>query len=128
MMRLPLLSVLLALSAVSCAVLDSGYDTKKLPDGRYANLDTPRMWESWKKSVDTEVRREALAQSGAAQNDPLHGAPNGGGTWNEYWLSRIAAVQEAKRQNLQENADKYIDYIGERRREAGLPELVATGG
>lgn len=85
------------------------------------------MWESWKSSVDREVQREVLERDGKAQDDSLHGSPQGGGTWNDYWMRRIVAVEKEQREGTQENADKYIAYIRDRRRTAGLPELVAPG-
>jgi len=83
-------------------------DTRKDEYGNIIVLDTPRMWQYWRYDMDREVSREVA------------GARPGGGitTWNELWLRVIDQANSNR-----ENAPKYIAYILESRRKAGLPEL-----
>lgn len=82
-------------------------DAKKDEHGKVILLDTPRMWQYWREDTDRDVARE------------LAGARPGGGipSWNVFWLRVIST------NNDRENAPKYIAYIIETRRQAGLPEL-----
>lgn len=112
--------VTLTLAVMGCSFLDSGYDIQRQPDGTGLLLDTPRMWVRWEESVNDEVPREVKFRRGDVQGDSLDGRPQGGGTWNNYWLQRIHALQSGD----QEHPQKYIDYIIQQRREAGLPALV----
>ncbi|MFT3792947.1 MAG: hypothetical protein QM741_18185 [Rudaea sp.] len=102
----------------------SDIDVQQRKDGTRVLQDTPRMWEEWRRSVDKEVLREVSYRNGSAQNDVLLGKPNGGGTWDQYWLSRVRAVRSPGDGYSHEHPQKYIDYIIEQRRKAGLPELV----
>jgi hypothetical protein len=89
---------------------DPGYDYKKLPDGTAVLLDTPRMWNDWVAQANSVIRAEAKGMN------PLGKAES----WNAYWLNRIQWLQSGH----QENPQRYIDYIIEQRRAAGLPELT----
>lgn len=84
-------------------------DAKKDANGKVILLDTPRMWRDWTQGVDRGIADESVGKR----------PPAGAKTWNESWLRAIAANQKAR-----ENAPKYIAYIVEQRRKAGLPELA----
>lgn len=82
-------------------------DAKKDAHGNVTLLDTPRMWRDWKDDVDRAVAKEVRGDS-----------PGGGiANWNVQWRRVIDANKD------RENASKYIAYILEARRKAGLPEL-----
>ena len=101
---------LVAILMAGCSIVpgDDGIDVRTLPDGQRVLADTPRMWVDWTESVDREVARETAQQ-----------LPSGGGTWNERWMRSIDSLRSGGR----ENQEKYVAYIIERRRMAGLPEL-----
>jgi len=82
-------------------------DAKKDEQGHVILLDTPRMWNDWREEVERAVASE------------VGGARPGGGipSWNSQWLRVINANSD------RENPSKYISYIIESRRQAGLPEL-----
>jgi len=82
-------------------------DAKKDEQGHVILLDTPRMWNDWREEVERAVASE------------VGGARPGGGipSWNSQWLRIINANSD------RENSSKYISYIIESRRQAGLPEL-----
>lgn len=70
--------------------------------------DNPRMWSNWIENVNFRVSNEVAGIR-----------PEGGHhDWNEFWISLIEANQTGR-----ENPQKYIDYIIERRKVAGLPPL-----
>lgn len=82
-------------------------DAKKDEHGNVVLRDTPRMWQDWCDEVDRAVSNEVAGRR-----------PGGGITsWNVQWLRVISANSD------RENAPKYIAYIIESRRRAGLPEL-----
>lgn len=83
-------------------------DAKRDAQGNVVIRDTLRMWQDFTGSVDRDVERE---QAGVR---PSGGTP----TWNQHWLLRMKAYSTD-----QENAPKYLAYIVEARRKAGLPEL-----
>jgi hypothetical protein len=85
-------------------------DYGKNADGETYLRDTPRTWGFLTSQTDEAVRSE------------LEGKPPGGGfaSWNEKWVKGI----EDLRSGYVENPEKYIDYIIEERREAGLREIV----
>jgi hypothetical protein len=83
-------------------------DTQKDAQGETTLRDTPRMWAYSVSVTDMQV---------ASERNGEH-AP-GVATWNEHWLLRIRANQSS-----QENASKYISYMVDARRKAGLPELI----
>ena len=82
-------------------------DAKKNEHGKVVLLDTPRMWQYWQEDTNRDVAREV------AGTRPGGGIPS----WNALWLRVISANSD------RENAPKYIAYIIESRRRAGLPEL-----
>lgn len=82
-------------------------DAKTDEKGNVILLDTPRMWRDWREVVDMRVANEL------AKKRP----PGGVVSWNAHWLGMIDSNQN------RENASKYIAYIIEARRKAGLLEL-----
>ena len=87
--------------------VDSHRDEK----GNVVLEDTPRMWQRYIDSVEHKIAKEVEG-----------GAPEAGmKTWNDYWLWRLEVFPQTH-----ENRDKYINYIIDRRRQEGLPELVNT--
>lgn len=85
-------------------------DYRKTPDGKVIIRDTPR---SWGYHVDQAER--------AAKEELSNVAPGGGfKNWNEAWVSTIKGLRNGEH----ENPEKYVDYIVERRRALGLPEIV----
>jgi len=82
-------------------------DARKDEQGNVVLRDTPRMWQDWKDEVDMAVGKESA------------GRPPGGGiaSWSHQWQRVIEANRD------RENAPKYIAYIIDARRRAGLPEL-----
>jgi hypothetical protein len=83
-------------------------DAKKDEHGNVVLRDTPRMWADFRENVDREVAKER-------NGDPAQGRIS----WNDFWLRRLAHIESG----AQENAPKYIAYIIESRRRAGLPEI-----
>lgn len=83
-------------------------DAKKDEQGNSVLLDTSRMWNEFRETVDMQVENERLGKR-----------PPGVPTWNEHWLRVIKHMQSGS----QEHAEKYIAYIIESRRKSGLPEL-----
>jgi hypothetical protein len=87
---------------------ESFADSKRDESGNVVLLDAPRMWSDWRQAVDRAVESEKAGRG-----------PGGGITsWNAQWLRVIRNNQD------RENAPKYIAYIMDARRAAGLPELV----
>jgi hypothetical protein len=85
--------------------VDSHRDEK----GNVVLEDTPRMWQEYIDSVDPRIAREVEGK-----------APEAGiKTWNDYWLWSIQILPA----NM-ENREKHANYIIDRRRQEGLPELV----
>jgi hypothetical protein len=112
--RWPQLLVVIALMGVSMSGCGRGIlntepfvDAKKDEHGKVILLDTPRMWQYWREDTDRDVAREVAGMR------PGGGIPS----WNAFWLRVISANSD------RENAPKYIAYIIESRRRAGLPEL-----
>jgi hypothetical protein len=122
--RFILAAVVFAVTVAGCSFFDSGIDVEHKQDGTRVFLDTPRMWQDWARSVDKEISREISYGKGTAEGDPLKGKPNGGGTWNEYWIDRIKSVNSQDNGHRQEHAQRYVDYIIKQRQIAGLPALV----
>lgn len=89
-------------------------DYGKTADGKSYLRDTPRTWNYIQKDTD-----EAIASE-------LKGKPPGGGlnSWNENWVRVIRNTRNGN----QENPEKYIAYLIEQRRKAGLPEIVFPSG
>jgi len=82
-------------------------DTTKDVHGRAIAADTARNWQEWREVVDPQLAAESMGRK-----------PPGFSTWNEKWIRQLRAIEKT-----QENAPKYIAYIVEARRRAGLPEL-----
>lgn len=84
-------------------------DSRRDAQGNVMLRDTDRMWSDFTGSVDRDIERE---RSG--------GRPSGGTpSWNEHWRLRMNAYRSS-----QDNAPRYLDYIVQARRQAGLPELA----
>jgi hypothetical protein len=103
-------ALLLGMSACSSGLfnVDPGYDGKKDSQGNSVLLDTNRNWQDWVELVDLQIKSEIAGSS----------AP-GFATWDEKWSRQLRAIEKS-----QENAPRYIDYILDKRRQAGLPDLV----
>lgn len=82
-------------------------DTTRDAQGRSIAADTPRNWEFFRELVDPQISSEAQGKR-----------PPGFPTWNEKWVRQLRHIESGR-----ENATKYIAYIIESRRRAGLPEL-----
>lgn len=82
-------------------------DMTRDAQGRSIAADTPRNWEFFRELVDPQISSEVQGQR-----------PPGFPTWNEKWLRQLRHIESGR-----ENAPKYIAYIIESRRRAGLPEL-----
>ena len=108
---LPLMALLVGCNMSGCGGgifnTEPFIDAKKDEHGKVILRDTPRMWQYWREDTDRDIAREVA------------GVRPGGGipSWNAFWLRVISA------NNDRENAPKYIAYIIESRRRAGLPEL-----
>jgi hypothetical protein len=100
-----LLVVMMCLSG--CVLLDwrPYVDAKTDNYGNTQFLDTPRMWKRWTDFIDRIVSREVRGLA----------SPSGSRSWDEYW----ARLTKTQRQ-VQENPERYIGYIREKRNEAGL--------
>jgi hypothetical protein len=83
-------------------------DTRKDAQDNTIVLDTPRMWADWTTSADTAVASEA------AGGPPGPGLPD----WQAHWHYVIKNNTQSR-----ENPSKYLAYVIEARRRAGLPEL-----
>lgn len=81
-------------------------DQERDDQGNLRRLDTRKNWEFHQMTVGMHVELERAGK-------PAPGATS----WNTFWRYRIAAHQTT------ENKEKYITYIVESRRAAGLPEL-----
>lgn len=106
-----LLTVLVGCNMLGCDLFNTEpfVDTTKDTQGNQVLADTPRMWEIWTERVDRRISREIAGKR----------PPGGKSSWNGFWVSLIAENKDGGR----ENAQKYIDYIVEKRQEAGLPPL-----
>jgi len=81
-------------------------DYRRDNQGNLRRLDTRKNWEFHQMTVGMHVDLERAGE-------PAPGAMS----WNTFWRYRIAAHETT------ENKEKYIAYIVESRRAAGLPEL-----
>ena len=85
-------------------------DTRRDAQGNVILRDTPRMWADWMSGVDRTVAKEAAGD-----------APGGGmPSWESHW-QRVIRENSTSRENPQ----RYIDYLLDTRRRAGLPELAS---
>lgn len=83
-------------------------DAKRDEQGNVILRDTPRMWTDFVEITEMDVASEKSGRR----------SPGGHASWNAVWLAKIHYLNEGR-----ENASKYITYIIESRRHAGLPEL-----
>jgi len=102
-------SIVFIAMSTSCGVFNTEpmLDTHRDAEGNIIVEDTPRMWAYWKDNVDHAVAKE------------VSGRMPGGGTdsWDTHWQRVFAANSD------RENAEKYMSYVIDTRRAAGLPEL-----
>ncbi len=87
---------------------DSRFATTRDTQGRSVLADTPQSWALFKRLTDLSVEREKAGDTHF-----------GGRTPNDATLNAIRHLKTD-----QEHPQKYINYIIEKRRAAGLPELV----
>jgi len=83
-------------------------DTVVDKEGNQLLADTPRHWADFTELTQRRIVREVD-----------QARPPGVDTWNIFWMYRFKAIKTNT-----ENLDRYINYIINSRREAGLPELV----
>lgn len=107
MLWLTWLAAIMPIAGCSVFNTEPLIDSRRDEQGNIVVLDTPRMWRDWIDETDWAVRSE------------LAGERPGGGimTWDENWRRVIKANSD------RENAAKYIDYLIDARRRAGLPDL-----
>lgn len=82
-------------------------DWGKTADGREVLLDTDRNWRAWREGVDRALRTEIAGMKAPGHQD-----------WEEFWSRELSRIQVDR-----DNAPKYVAYIIDSRRRAGLPEL-----
>jgi len=101
------------MALVACTGLsslsDSGIDATHGANGKVTLLDTPRMWDQFRLFTNISIQNE------------LAGSTHWGGykSANDAWVHTIHVIETGN-----ENPQKYINYIIETRRAAGLPALV----
>jgi len=83
-------------------------DATRDDQGNVVIRDTARTWQDLTQSFDRSIALEVASKP----------PPGGVRSWNDFWLARIRHNQAD-----QENASRYVAYIIETRRKAGLPEL-----
>lgn len=112
LLKLPsmlLLTLLMGCNISGCGIAGTEpfVDAEKDEQGNVRLQDTPRMWRDWQADVDRAVAKE------------VSGEPPGRGieSWSKQWQRVIRANRD------RENAQKYINYIIDKRQEAGLPPL-----
>jgi hypothetical protein len=90
-------------------------DYGKTVDGKTYLRDTPRTWAYLTKETDDGIALE------------LKGKPPMGGlkSWNEGW---VRGIRHLRNSGEVEHPEKYVAYIIEQRRKAGLPEIVFSEG
>ncbi|MYA17398.1 MAG: hypothetical protein F4Z28_11885, partial [Gammaproteobacteria bacterium] len=77
-------------------------------EGNRVLADTAFTWSEFRDDIHRRVLDEA-----AGRRPPATYL-----SWHEYWLVRLEAQVERRR----ENVGKHLGYIAERRRQAGLPD------
>lgn len=115
-----LLAVVLFFVACSIGSCDTAQQFKNMSGSRFDMTsdaqgneifaDTPRMWADFVQRTDIAIRNE------------LAGSTHFGGKYknaNDAWVAGLRDMPKHR-----EHPQKYIDYIIEQRRRAGLPELV----
>jgi len=102
---------LTAFALVGClASCNGGHEIESLgSSGQEVTVpDSPDFWQEFVLVMDYHIADEKNGMR-----------PSGGSaTWPEFWANRIRALRES-----QENDQKYVNYIVQARRRAGLPEL-----
>lgn len=104
-----LLLVTFLIAGCGGGFFSSGIDSKRDEHGNTILLDTPNNWENWILYMDLHISDELSRKQ----------VPGGGGlgtTWEEFWQQLIRDIDDGH----QENPQKYINYIIERRREVGI--------
>ena len=82
-------------------------DTVTDESGNVLSADTERNWRDWSEIMERHIARESQG-----------GRPNGYNDWEVFWASIFAALEKS-----QQNYERYVAYILERRAQKGLPEL-----
>lgn len=96
------------LGAGTTRVGAGGITAEKMKNGTLHFDDTPALWDEFRRMMDMHIELERA------------GKPAGGRvSWSDFWNLRIRALAPER----QEHSAKYINYIIEARRKAGLPEL-----
>lgn len=85
-------------------------DTTTDAQGNRVAADTQRNWQDWRESIDQRIKTETAGKKAPGFND-----------WGQHWQSIFTALERS-----QENSPRYINYIIEQRRKAGLPELETS--
>lgn len=101
-------AAVLLLAVCAKAFSGDGIDYRKDGEGKVILRDTPAMRADAAMAYDGNIAMEKRG----------HKLSNGA-SWNDEWVRTIRAV----RRNT-ENPEWYVQYIIQKRREAGLPELV----
>jgi len=103
-----LLSLVAACTFLGCSSVVYNYDLKtgKL-ERRYASSSEDAMFMD---TVDDDIKLES-------KNDPLNY-----GTWREYWINRCEQIHYYHGHPIGGD-EPYIQYIVNKRREAGLPDI-----
>ena len=102
-----LLMLLTAILATSCSLVNL-LDTSDRLDKKYGIvLDTERNRKWYIEGYEFLITREAA------------GKESSGISWEEGWIRIISSL----RSGYQENPEFYVNFIINRRRELGLPEL-----
>ena len=110
-------SIVCTILFASCSVVDTGIAKRvdnangKLMSNDSRRLqDTPAHWAEFQRMMDMHIDREKSGQP------PYYGYKT---TWDEFWGSVIDVLTPER----QEDHQKYVTYVVESRRRAGLPEL-----
>jgi hypothetical protein len=110
-MKTRLMMGLLSMFLSGCWVIPPHHsvDFGETSDGRTIMRDTPRTWEE----IHDVMERHLL--------DEYRGLRPQGGyeSWDTFWMNLFTV----RRDGAQENPEKYVAYIVQRRRELGLPEI-----
>lgn len=110
-MRIPIVIITCVVFFTGCELVPpyQPVDFGKTQDGKRYIRDTQRTWRFYIDFIERAIQ------------DELNGKSPGAGfkSWNEVWVSSI----NTKRNGDQENPEKYVSYIVQRRRELGLPEI-----
>ena len=117
MVRVSWLAAMVIVAVAGCSVIETGtakriegVEGKKLSDGTWYLYDTPSHWAEFQRMMDIHIEKEQSGKHPYRDNET---------SWNDFWKARILSLSSDR----QENSSKYINYIVEARRRAGLPEL-----